>query len=240
MDEEDRAQVERREKGDRAENVATWYFRLNGFLSIPGFVVHPDRRQTYPRTEADLIAVRFPFSLEKIASRSMADDPKIIQPVRNVGQEQTLFVLVEVKTNTCAMNGPWSEPHRRNIQRVIRRLGFSPEAEVENIAAQVYQHARWENDHYALQYICVGRNAEPDLQELYSHLVQVIWKDIAAFLLRRFRDFPEKTPDGPMHVQWPDFGRQYAEWFDSNPRAWKIDDSNQAIERYIMTGCCKQ
>jgi len=56
-------------KGERAEQVANWYFRLNGFLSIPGFIVHPDIQRPYPRTEADLIAVRFPYSKEKIASR---------------------------------------------------------------------------------------------------------------------------------------------------------------------------
>ena len=31
---------EQRDRGERAESVAAWYFRLNGFLSIPGFVVH--------------------------------------------------------------------------------------------------------------------------------------------------------------------------------------------------------
>ena len=29
--------------GTRAEEVASWYFRLNGFLSLPGFVVHLDQ-----------------------------------------------------------------------------------------------------------------------------------------------------------------------------------------------------
>jgi hypothetical protein len=51
-----------RGRGDRAEDVAHWYFRLNGFLSIPGFVVHPDVSRDYPLTEADLIGVRFSHS----------------------------------------------------------------------------------------------------------------------------------------------------------------------------------
>ena len=32
-----------RKIGQRAEEVASWYFRLNGFLSLPGFVVHLDQ-----------------------------------------------------------------------------------------------------------------------------------------------------------------------------------------------------
>lgn len=39
-----------REIGNRAEEVADWYFRLNGFLLTPGFVVHPDHSSSHPRT----------------------------------------------------------------------------------------------------------------------------------------------------------------------------------------------
>ena len=61
--------------GRRAEDVASWYFRLNGFLSLPSFVVHLDQDEAeisndgaprYQRTEADLIGVRFVDSKEII------------------------------------------------------------------------------------------------------------------------------------------------------------------------------
>ena len=35
------------------ENLAYWYFRLNGFLTIPNFVVHPDFG-IEQRTEVDM------------------------------------------------------------------------------------------------------------------------------------------------------------------------------------------
>ena len=35
-----------RERGKRAEEVTEWYFRLNGFFLIPGFIVHPDRHKS--------------------------------------------------------------------------------------------------------------------------------------------------------------------------------------------------
>lgn len=65
--------------GDRSEQVANWYFRLNGFMTIPGFVVHPDLREweTPQRTEADIIGVRLPFSCE-YADKKMKDDDNII------------------------------------------------------------------------------------------------------------------------------------------------------------------
>ena len=40
------------ERGRRAEDIASWYFRLNGFLAISGFIVHPDQRRQFARTEA--------------------------------------------------------------------------------------------------------------------------------------------------------------------------------------------
>ena len=53
----------------RAEKVAYWYFRLNGFFQIDNFVVHPKKPGSQP-TDADLIAVRFPYRGE-----SLLDDP---------------------------------------------------------------------------------------------------------------------------------------------------------------------
>ena len=41
------------------EKVAYWYFRLNGFLQIENFVVHPERRGSQ-RTD-DLLRFRHSF-----------------------------------------------------------------------------------------------------------------------------------------------------------------------------------
>jgi len=47
------------------EKVAYWYIRLNGFFQIENFVVHPERRGGQ-RTDADLLAIRFPFRAERL------------------------------------------------------------------------------------------------------------------------------------------------------------------------------
>jgi hypothetical protein len=176
--------------GDRAEQVANWYFRLNGFLSIPGFIVHPDRQRPYPRTEADLIAVRFPYSKEKISGRRMIDDLSITNVAK---PPQTLLILVEVKRKTCNVNGPWSRREEGNMQRLIRRLGFTKhEWEIESIANEMYQRLRWENRKYVLQYTAVGAIKNDDLQRRFSSLVQITWTDIGQFLYSDFENF-QKT-----------------------------------------------
>ena len=56
------------------EKVAYWYFRLNGFLQIENFIIHPERYGSQ-RIDADLLAVRFPFRAERLL-----DTPRDIMP----------------------------------------------------------------------------------------------------------------------------------------------------------------
>jgi hypothetical protein len=222
------------QRGERAENVASWFFRLNGFLSIPGFVIHPDERRRHPRTEADLVGVRFPHSTENIAGRQMADDTRLTSLAK---PPQILFILVEVKVDVCSVNGPWSDEQSGNMQRVIRRLGFAEEEEIEAIAQTMYKRLRWDESHAVVQYITVGRRANRDLQRTYPFLLQVTFDEISTFLHERFATFPEKLPSGNrVHSQWPDFGKRYGEWFSSTRRY--SEESKVAVLRYIDGGTC--
>lgn len=233
------------QRGRRAEDIASWYFRLNGFLTIAGFVVHPDQRRRFPRTEADLLGVRFPHSREWISSRQMDDDPLLMRIDETC--RRTVFVLVEAKTDLCNINGPWSDRQSENMQRVVRRLGFADESLVGSIAAQMYDSARWENDQYVLQYVCVGARKNDGRQRQFPDLRQIDWNEMADFFWSRFGAFPPKLPDGgSVHAQWPDFGRKYGTWFAGEFTRYRRDDldredpslSRSAVSRYIETGDC--
>lgn len=223
------------DKGDRAEEVASWYFRLNGFLSIPGYVVHPDEPSPNPRTESDLMAVRFPHSAERISTDQMPDDPLIEEIAYG---NKVLFILVEVKAGRCAINGPWSKRHKGNMQRAIHRLGFATtDDEVNDIAEEMYRSLQWKNHKYILQYISVGRQVHSRLKSQYPKLVQITWKDVGHFLYDRFVEFPMKLNIGtPIHRTWPSFGRLYGEYirvYDGRPPKKRAVD---AIGAYIETG----
>jgi len=230
------------ERGKRAEEVASWYFRLNGFLTIPGFVVHPDQLRRFPRTEADLLGVRFPYSREFISDRQMNDDA-LLAGIDNSGH-RTVFVLVEVKTDLCNINGPWSNRDEKNVHRVLRRLGFAEESLVNEIAESMYDTARWEDGATVLQYVCVGARKNDGKQRQFPNLVQINWSEVAEFLWARFAAFPEKLPDGrPVHEQWPDFGQEYGEWVNRMRYAnAQPADTNvrslSAVSSYISSGSC--
>ena len=237
--------------GQRAEEVASWYFRLNGFLSLPGFVVHLDQDKAefgedgiprYQRTEADFIGVRFVDSKEIINvfgnRRAMIDDATLTDLCAPSNTKQALFVLVEVKAGLCKMNGPWTNRNKQNMQRVIRRLGFAlNEEQIERIADMMYTSGRYEDDYYVLQYICIGYEKNLEISHRYRSVVQIDWTQIGNFLIERFKSFPEKTPDGQVHDQWPKFGREFGKWISLKLRSENpLNVSSTVIRRYIKTG----
>lgn len=234
------------ERGRRAEDVASWFFRLNGFLAIPGFIVHLDSASSHQgedgepriaRTEADLMAVRFPFSREVVGSREMRDAQELTRLQSGDNERKPLFVLVEVKASLCKMNGPWTNRQAANMQRVLRRLGFTrDERIIHSAAAALYEHARWEGGSVLVQYICVGGQKSSELATMYDQLIQIDWRQIGEFMFERFSSHPEKTPSGLVHDQWPKFGREFGRWFVGGGKQRGQMEAGRAVERYVRDG----
>ena len=233
-------------KGIRVENIANWYFRLNGFLSIPSCIIHLDKNEAgrvragdnrIAKTEADLIGVRFQGSNEKIDFKGKLSDDTCLLGIDDLPESTiALFILVEVKSGVCRMNGPWSKRENKNMQRVIRRLGFSPDDEVETVAIAMYTNGKWKDEKFVFQYICVGGRKSPELTESYPDLIQIDWDDIGKFLCKRFTQASdEKIPSGKIHEQWPDFGQKYGRWFVNN-RQRSEETSVCAVKNYIESG----
>jgi hypothetical protein len=120
------------------EKVAYWYFRLNGFLQIENFVVHPERRGGQ-RTDADLLAVRFPYRAERLFDDPddiMADDEHRLALSRDLID----VVIVEVKTNQpCTLNGPWTRQDQQNVHRVLAAIGCLPPVCINESALDIYR-----------------------------------------------------------------------------------------------------
>ncbi len=146
-----------RKRGRRAEEVAEWYFRLNGVFLIHGFVVHPDSPRPKPRTEADLLGIRLKDSSEGVwrpskgahfrsgSNRtSMTDDASIIQSSMDGTVKKHLIAMVEVKAGRCSINGPWSDIQDRdqqsnsNMERALSRVGFGNKTEISTAASSMW------------------------------------------------------------------------------------------------------
>src|SRR3989442_9723351 len=106
-------------KSVSAEQLALWFFRLNGFLTIPNFVVH-DENPGSQRTDVDILGVRFPYRAE-LYPMPLSDHRSITTLPR-----KPCFIIGEVKTRTCNLNGPWTNPDRKNMERVLTAIGIFP------------------------------------------------------------------------------------------------------------------
>lgn len=106
------------------EKVAYWYLRLNGFLQLENFYIHP-RGRGGARTDADLLAVRFPYRAERLY-----DTPDQIMPDDSSGlslsKDRIDVLIAEVKKSRCALNGPWTNCSGQNVHRVLAAIGCLP------------------------------------------------------------------------------------------------------------------
>lgn len=255
----------KRARGQRAEEVAQWYFRLNGFLMIPGFIVHPDVKSDTPRTEADLLGIRLKNSAEVYWHKSskqtfrqselrqpspMRDDPRILEAGKVDSNVKHLVAMVEVKAGECDINGPWSnraglekKDSSSNMERALGRIGFcANRAELQEAATNMYNELRHASGDYVVQYFAVGKRPSPLLQETYPKLVQITFENIAVFLQERFSRFPQKIPLNTDLALWKGFGDEYRWWFEScgdNDRGPSTAESIKAVSRYIETGRCR-
>lgn len=171
-----------------AEKVAYWYFRLNGFLQIENFVVHPQGRGSQ-RTDADLLAVRFPFRAERLF-----DDPQDVMAddVHQLALSGNLIdiIIAEVKTNQpCTLNGPWTREDRQNVHRVLAAIGCLPSGRIEAAAADIYRVGFHRSAALRIRLVAVGRDRSDEIAKSYPDVTQLCWAGMLAFIWERFHRY---------------------------------------------------
>jgi len=245
-------------RGERGEAGAKWYFRLNGFFLIDGFIVHPDRVRLKPRTEADLLGIRLKYSSEGVwrtrrgdkirgsTNRTSMTDYQIITDSATIGTvKKSLIAMVEVKAGRCSINGPWSDvneldstPGNSNMERALARVGFGNQNDVKQASRLMYENLRYEGQDFIVQYFSVGKLKNPQLQIRYPQLIQIDFKQIANFLVSRFHCFPEKIPQDREIIIWKGFGYDFMRWFEEKnfSKPPSILECEQAVLNYIESG----
>jgi hypothetical protein len=193
------------------EKVAYWYFRLNGYLQIENFVVHPVRGGGQ-RTDVDLLAVRFPHRAERLI-----DDPNDIMP----DDEQRLsfsrglidVIIAEVKTNQpCTLNGPWTQKEQQNVHRVLTAIGCLPSDHIARAAADIYRAGVHTSDlGLRVRLVAVGRERNADLTARYPDMTQLVWAEMLAFISRRFHSYRQQKTQVD---QWDQQGRRLKQLAD--------------------------
>jgi hypothetical protein len=192
-----------------AARIAYWYFRLNGFLGVENFVLHPDDKREPQKTEADLCGVRFQYHSEL----DMTDDIWFSH-----GHGSALFVIAEITRGVCKLNGPWTDPSKMNMQYVLRAIGAFPPDEHEALARSLYTHCTYPEPKTGegpiVQLIAVGKTVNEDLREKFPNLLQIELAHMLGFMYRRFDAYRGQKAN---HHQWDRFGQ--ALWKESGKDA---------------------
>ncbi len=186
------------------EKVAYWYFRLNGFLQIENFIVHPERRGGQ-RTDADLLAVRFPFRAERLFDNPddiMADDEQGLA----LSHDSIDIVIAEVKTNQpCTLNGPWTERDRQNVHRVLAAIGCLAHDQIDAAAANIYRSGFHRSNTLRIRLVAVGRDRSEELAREYPEVTQLLWAEMLAFVWDRLHRYRQQKTQVD---QWEAEGRK--------------------------------
>ena len=181
-----------------AEKLAYWYFRLNGFLTIPNFVVH-DEWEEQQRTEVDILGVRFPYRAELLVN-SMCDD-EVLTKIK----DKPYIIIAEVKKGRCKLNGPWTNPKEKNMDRVLRAIGAFADDTVSEVAQRLYEDGFYENKLCYLSLFCVGKKKNSYWLKKLPNVPQKLWDDILKFIYNRFKKYEEQKAS---HKQWDETGHQ--------------------------------
>lgn len=180
----------------KSERLAYWYLRLNGFLTIPNFVVHPDRGGNQG-TDIDVLGVRFPYRAENL-ERPMLDDVRFTRV-----REKSFIAIAEVKRGRCALNESWINPERKNMLRVLRAVGAFPRNEADLVAQSLCQKGFYRSQLYHVSLMCFGCESNPELAGRYRQVPQFLWPEVLAFIYRRFQEYKRQKAS---HEQWDEDG----------------------------------
>jgi hypothetical protein len=186
------------------EKVAYWYFRLNGFLQIENFVVHPERRGG-ARTDADLLGVRFPQRAERLYDNPadvMTDDRDRLA----LSADLVDVIIAEVKTNQpCTLNGPWTQADRQNIHRVLAAIGCLAADCIDDAAANLYRVGVHDTGRgLRVRLVAVGREREAGLNARLPGVTQIAWSELLGFIRDRMHAYRQQKSDVG---QWDEQGR---------------------------------
>lgn len=179
------------------EEVGYWYFRLNGFLTIPNFVLHPDEAGNQ-RTDIDVLGVRFPYRAELL--RDPMPDATLFTAINDM----PLLVAVEIKRGRCEINRTLLDPDEKNVHRLLRAIGLFPTTAINDIADDIYKNGGYRSNSYHFTLCCLGDTINERIQGQYSLAMQIVWTDILDFIYNRFGEYRSRKHD---HPQWDDAGK---------------------------------
>ncbi len=153
---------------DKYERFVASYLRLNGYFTVPNFIVHaPDRTVNEfvgNYTETDIIGIRMPHSKEIAGELIIVNHSPLIDNIDG----KIDVVIAEAKSgNKNTPNTVWIGPKKEEIANyIIRFIGIHKEDEILTIGQVLSTSFQYEDDRCRIRYIICANEENPHYQKM--------------------------------------------------------------------------
>jgi hypothetical protein len=127
----------------------------------------------------------------------MVDSPKLIS-------KKPVLLIAEVKPGDCALNGPWTDRERGNMERVLRAVGLHDPSDIEEVAGELYDRYESLRPEADVRLCAVGRSSNRLLRNR-PKVLTFTWTEIFEFIFDRFAVYGQVKRD---NKQWDIVGRR--------------------------------
>ena len=118
-----------------AEQLVYWYLRLNGFFPITNFVLHHGAE--HRTSDADLVAVRFPYVSEDIGGVSTDWDERFNNEWGIGLMTEIVGLIVEVKSGGWHPNDLNDPTREWQVRDGLKRMGMMSPEQLESAVAEL-------------------------------------------------------------------------------------------------------
>lgn len=116
-----------------AEEMAYWYFRLNGFFLLDNFVLHNDGLDSTHSADIDILAIRQKYTFESVGGRE-ADKHELL--FRNFDDNKNIGIICEVKAGRTTP----SDIRLTRLDRLrygLERIGYFTHSRVNELVVKL-------------------------------------------------------------------------------------------------------
>jgi len=205
---------ERKLDSKKAEILAIWYLRFNGYFTVDSYTLHASdvsdrirRDKVRNLTEIDILGIRHKFNKEMPGVRLQNDD-KILHPEEPFVD----FIIAEVKTgNERGLNTFWNRKNDKNeipklvadIEYILGFAGFIKESVTVNEAAnEIARRGLYlaSDKTFGIRLVLIS---EKEANQNWKNITNVLLNDVIDFFVEKRNCWSDEgIAFASIHCQW--------------------------------------
>ncbi|MGH2330695.1 hypothetical protein [Thermoanaerobacter mathranii] len=168
-----------------AEELAYWYFRLNGFFLLQNYVLHNigqgEQRGT---ADCDLLAIRFSYVYEEVGGQSNDwDREKFLEWGLDI-EKDNLALIVEVKSGENVERSEIEKSFSsKRLKTALYRFGIFPREDVHRICKNLLEQKYIKESSWIIGKVAVTEHKKE------GNWLNVTLKEIDDFIFKRIKTY---------------------------------------------------